>query len=69
MNSAYGPASNALADVDAPWASALREELAAASLLVDALQALRAQRNLAAAEYSDRLVAEHAHRLVVLALQ
>ena len=62
-------AQRALANVDAPWAAALRDELAAAALLVDALQALRAQRNLAAAEYSERLVAEHAHRLVVLALR
>ncbi len=58
-----------LQETDAPWAKALRDELAAAVLLVDALQALRAQRNLAAAEFAERLLADHPRRLVVLALR
>lgn len=53
---------------DAPWASGLRTELAAAQLLAQGLRALSERRNLAAAAYLERVCQEHAHTLCITAL-
>jgi len=58
-----------LADQGEPWAQALRSELVAAASLVRGLQAFSGQRNLAAADHIQRLLEEHARRLLVTALR
>ena len=51
-----------------PWTAGLRSELQATRLLAQGLRALSERRNLAAANYLDRLVADHPHELCVTAL-
>ncbi len=52
-----------------PWAAGVREELLASRLLAAGLRALSERRNLAAATYLDRLLAEHPHSVCVTGMQ
>jgi hypothetical protein len=59
----------ALAEQTSPWAKALANELFAAGVLAQALQAFSGHRNLAAAELAERVLKEHARSLVTAALK